>query len=102
MGLAGLCGALLVSVPAATVTRSDAWVRDAVGQVWEGIATYLCASSDEAEPSVRRLAVRLAGFTLDRHVSLADALLSCAAAKPGGARLDLVAAGDEDDEWAVA
>merc|ERR1712232_1454617 len=99
--LAVLCGALLISVPAATVARSDAWMIDAVAQLWEAVAKYLFDDSHELDPATRRLAVRLAGFALDRHATIANALLACAAASSQGVvHFDRVAAGDEDDEWA--
>merc|ERR1712232_950854 len=99
--LAVLCGALLISVPATTVARSDAWMIDAVAQLWEAVAKYLFDDSHELDPATRRLAVRLAGFALDRHATIANALLACAAASSQGVvHFDRVAAGDEDDEWA--
>ncbi|CAE8714457.1 unnamed protein product, partial [Polarella glacialis] len=71
---------------------------------WTALADCLFGGAS-SEASTWRLAMRLAGFTLDRHSSLAEALASASGARgwaalspPAGAVPD----DDDDDEFALA
>jgi len=111
-----LCGALLVSVPPATLALVPG-AAAAGCATWEAVADALFAGK-AVDASTWRLALRLAGFALDRHRELAAALaaraaLAAAAASGSGSRAGAAPklqpppggepAGDddEDDEWAV-
>ncbi|CAK0882090.1 unnamed protein product [Prorocentrum cordatum] len=100
-----VCGALLVSVPeAAVVVRPE--VVDASAGAWAATASCLFAGS-QAEASTWRLAMRLAGFALDRHAGLAAALAMASAAQPRPWAAPVPPPGAApgrgvDDEWAVA
>uniref|UniRef100_A0A7S4Q5U3 Uncharacterized protein n=1 Tax=Alexandrium monilatum TaxID=311494 RepID=A0A7S4Q5U3_9DINO len=103
--LGTLCGALLVSVPEAAVFGRGG-VASAAAGTWAAVVECLFHKGSAVEATTWRLAMRLAGFALDRHRSLAEALARGAAAGPS-AKLRppegaLPGADDEEDEWAPA
>lgn len=101
--LGSLCGALLVSVPAEAVQAFPAVVQSAAG-AWAAVAEALLGEL-AIEAATWRLSVRLAGFALDRHCGLAEALARLAVQRPSAhltPPLGLAPGVDEDDEWAPA
>lgn len=103
-----LCGGLLVCVPEATVQlRGEADILCVRG-IWHAVVDCLFADRPvQADAPVWRLAMRLAGFALDRHGRLAAALAArargvagCPAGAPHappGAEPDMT---NDDDVWA--
>eukprot|EP00929_Paragymnodinium_shiwhaense_P096609 TRINITY_DN58248_c0_g1_i1.p1 TRINITY_DN58248_c0_g1~~TRINITY_DN58248_c0_g1_i1.p1 ORF type:complete len:740 (-),score=220.17 TRINITY_DN58248_c0_g1_i1:47-2158(-) len=99
-----LCGALLVSVPESAVAGcADAARGASAAGTWAAVADCLF-SGKKVEPSTWRLAVRLAGFSLDRHSGLVRCLSK--AARKNGSKLSAppgaIPSDDDDDEWAFA
>eukprot|EP00933_Yihiella_yeosuensis_P003527 TRINITY_DN10644_c4_g4_i1.p1 TRINITY_DN10644_c4_g4~~TRINITY_DN10644_c4_g4_i1.p1 ORF type:complete len:579 (+),score=114.22 TRINITY_DN10644_c4_g4_i1:51-1739(+) len=96
-----LCGSLLASVPAETVY---VWQCSDGHEMWTALAECLFAGSS-VDALTWRLAMRLAGFLLDRHGGLAEALAQVASSRawpslspPEGA----APSHDEEDEFALA
>merc|ERR1712232_970935 len=98
-----LCGALLMSVPEAAVSSDGAQAASAAA-AWAAVADCLTAGT-KVEASTWRLAVRLAGFAMDRHSRLRTAL--CRAVRGHGSTKLCPPKGampstDDEDEFAFA
>merc|ERR1719468_1046599 len=100
-----LCAALLISVPADTV-HSIVPAADAAAGAWSAVARCVLDGVN-VEASKWRLAMRLAGFALDRHLELPQAFAHLAIEEglfclqpPEGAMPG--SDDDDDDEWAPA
>lgn len=97
-----LCGSLLISVPKDTVYSLKC--AGIAKKVWEGVATCILEAS-LVDPVAWRLAVRLAGFALDRHSDVSIALGHVASAKEWADKTFPAVKGPEssdDDEFALA
>lgn len=97
-----LCGALLTSVPQATLTLDP---ELAAAADWSFRAVVQClVAGPEAKAFQWRLAMRTAGFVLDRHQGLRQALALAAAALDGALQPPdgALPGSDTEDEWAPA
>lgn len=99
--LALLCGSLLTSVPEEAALTW--WPRRQLFDMWEAVSSGLLDSS-AVEAATWRLSIRLAGFCLDRHQALAEAMVSVAQRMhrtdllpPAGA----LPSHDDEDEWSL-
>lgn len=100
-----LCGCLLTSVPAETLAACWPKKGPQPDEIWAALVDSLYVGKDCADASTWRLAMRLAGFVLDRHAGLGEALAQAAAQHQWVAPQPPIGAvpdHDDDDEYALA